>query len=155
MVALRAKNLLKVDSMNFYKTVFAFALMAMALTSCKGSESDSSESAPPAEETISMAKACEEIKPLVLEASDLFASPGPDFFERINPILDEIDGIADSIETEEGRVAVLDMTQAWDKFIEAVKAGDGVGESGRNSLTEISKTTDALSAECDKALLEK
>jgi hypothetical protein len=140
--------------MNFYKAAAVLILVAMALTSCKGSESNSSEPTPPAEETISMATACEEIKPLVLEASELFASPGPDFFEKINPILDEIDSIADSIETEEGRGAVLDMTQAWDKFIAAVKAGDGVGDSEKNSLAEISKTTDALSADCDKALLE-
>jgi hypothetical protein len=140
--------------MNLYKAAAASILLAMALTSCKGSESNSSEPTPPAEETISMAQACEKIKPLVLEASEIFASPGPDFFERINPILDEIDEIADSIETEEGRVAVLDMTQAWDKFIAAVKVGDGVGDAEKNSLTEISRTTDSLSADCDKALLE-
>jgi hypothetical protein len=137
--------------MNIYKAAAASVLAAMALTSCKGSESVSSESAPPADETISMSSACERIKPLVLEAGELFASPGPDFFERINPILDEIDGIADLIETEEGRAAVLDMTQAWDKFIAAAQAGDGVGDSEKNSLLEISKTTDALSAACVKA----
>jgi hypothetical protein len=127
----------------------------IALASCKSPKSDLSEPAPPAEETISMSKACEEIKPLVLEAGELFASPGQDFFEKIKSILDEVDSIANSIETEEGRDAVLDMTQAWDKFIAAAEAGDGVDDSEKNSLLEISKTTDSLGAYCEKAQLEE
>ncbi len=140
--------------MNFRKSAAALALVAMALTSCKAPESDSSESTPPAEETISVATACEEIKPLVLQAGELFASPGPDFFEKIKPLLDKIDSIADSVETEEGRGLILDMTQAWDKFIAAIEAGDGVDDSEKNSLVEISKTTDSLGAYCEKASLE-
>ena len=147
------QKLLSLDSMNFSKTATALALVAMALTSCKAPESASSESTPPAQETISVATACEKIKPIVGQAGELFASPGPDFIEKIKPLLDDIDGIANSVETEEGRATILDMTQAWDKFIAAIEAGDGANDSGKSALVEISKTTDSLGAYCEKASL--
>jgi hypothetical protein len=142
--------------MNFYKATVALPLAAMALTSCKVPESDSSESAPPAEETISVATACVKIKPLVVQAGKLLSPgpKGPDFTERIKPLLDDIDGIANSVETEEGRAKILDMTQAWDKFIAAIEAGDAANDSEINALDEMSKTTTSLGNYCKKALLK-
>ena len=91
----------------------------------------------------------------MLEALELLASPGPDFVDKINPILDEIDAIADSVETEDGRNAILDMTQVWDKSIAVVEAGDGDSDRVKNSLIEIPKTIESLGAYCEKAQLEK
>ena len=142
--------------MNFYKATVALALAAMALTSCKVPESDSSESAPPAEETISVATACVKIEALVVQAGKLLSlgPKGPDFIERIKPLLDDIDGIANSVETEEGRAKKLDMTQAWDKFIAAIEAGDAANDSEINVLDEMPKTTTSLGDYCEKALLK-
>ena len=80
---------------------------------------------------------------------------GPDFIEKIKPLLDDIDGIANSVETEEGRVKILDMAQAWDKFIAAIEAGDAANDSEINALDEMSKTTTSLDDYREKALLKQ
>ena len=79
---------------------------------------------------------------------------GPGFIERIKPLLDDIDGIANSVEAEEGRAKILDMTQAWDKFIAAIEAGDAANDSEINVLDEMPKTTTSLGDYREKALLK-
>jgi hypothetical protein len=141
--------------MNFYKSAAALTLVAMALTSCKRPESDSSESAPPAEETISMATACEEVGPLLTELNPIVRSIGTnikknvsndDNLSRYNAILNEIDEIADSIETEEGKGTFWDLTKAMDEFYKAVTDGENI-DTAVDAVAEAGKAYDE---ECSK-----
>ena len=121
--------------MNFPKSATALVLVAMALTSCKSPASDSSESTPQAEETISMATACEEAAPLLTELGPLIARIGKniatgasndDNLSRSNAILNKIDEIGDSVETEEGRGVIWDATKAVDEFNKAIASGENI-----------------------------
>ena len=150
--------------MNFYKATVALALVAMALTSCKGSESDSSESAPPAEETrspvketISMAAACKEIAPLLGKMGDLVGSIdtspiNPDLLEKINLVLDEMDGIGKAIETEKGAARVWDVTESVDKLLEATSNGEDDKVISKRSDDVIEATT-TLGGDCKKSII--
>lgn len=133
-----AQALLSLDSMNFHKSATALVLVAMALTSCKSPSSDSSESAPQAEETISMVTACEEIQPLLTELGPIITRieenaktdvSNDDDLSHSNAILDKIDGIGDSVETEEGRGAIWDLTKAVDEFYKALSSGENIDAS--------------------------
>ena len=143
--------------MNFYKSTVALALVAMALTSCKGSKSDSSESSPPAEETISMAKACKEAEPLLSELGDLFEpivknaannDSNDDNVARYNSILDEVDAIANSVDTNKGRASFLSFTVGADKVLEQLTNGKDPDEA----FAEWEKTATALDEECQSNL---
>jgi hypothetical protein len=150
--------------MNFYKATVALALVAMALTSCKGSKSDSSESAPPAKETrspaketISMAAACEEIAPLLEKMGELVGSIdtspiNPDLLEKIDYTLDEMDGIGEAIETEKGAARVWDMTGSVDKLLEATSNGEDDKVIERRS-EEVIEAIATLAGDCTKSIV--
>ncbi|MCF8140039.1 MAG: hypothetical protein K9J75_02900 [Cyanobium usitatum Tobar12.5m-G36] len=136
--------------MNFHKSATALVLVTMALTSCKSPASDSSESAPQSEETISMAKACKEALPLFTELGGVVApivinaksgASNDDNVARFNSILDKLDGIAESIETEEGRTALLDTTKGWDKVLEEITNGENAEDTFK-ALEEAAKAFD-------------
>lgn len=143
--------------MNFYKSAVAIALVAMALTSCKGSKSDSPESPPPAEETISMAQGCKEAEPLLSELGDLFKpivenvvnnESNDDNVARFNSILDEVDAIGNSVDTNKGRASFLSFTVGADKVLEHITNGKDPGDA----FAEWEKTANALDEECQSNL---
>ena len=143
--------------MNFYKAAAALVLVAMALTSCKGSKSDSSESAPPAEETISMAKACKEAAPLFSELGDLFEplvkniknnDSNDDNVARYNSILDKLDEIANSVDTNKGRASFLSYTVGADEVLERLTNE----KDASDAFAEWEKTANALDEECTSNL---
>ena len=136
--------------MNFHKSATALILVAMALTSCKSPASDSSESTPQAEDTISMATACEEAGPLLTELNPIVRSIGTNIqknvsnegnLSRYNEILNEIDEIADSIETEEGKGTFWDLTKAMDEFYKAVTDGENI-DTAVDAVAEAGKAYD-------------
>ncbi len=135
--------------MNFRKSAAALALVAMALTSCKSPASDSSESTPQAEESTSMATACEEIQPLLTELGPIITRieenaktdvSNDDNLSRSNAILNKIDEIGDSVEAEEGRGVIWDLTNAVDEFYKALSSGENV-----DSTADAVKRTNASS----------
>ena len=148
-----AQALLSLDSMNFHRSATALVLVAMALTSCKSPSSDSSESAPPAEETIPTTKACNEAKPLIDQIGDLMGpiaknvvndEPTDDNVARLNSVLDEFDAIADSGVTEEVRASFLSYTESVDKLVEKFINRENPDEA----LAEFEGATEALIGEC-------
>jgi hypothetical protein len=146
--------------MNFYKSAAALVLVAMALTSCKppaSDSSDSSESAPQAEETISMVTACEEIEPLLGKMGDLVVSIdtspiNPDLLEKINLVLDEMDGIGEAIETEKGAARVWDVTESVDKLLEATSNGEDDKVIGKRA-DDVIEATRTLGSDCKKSII--
>jgi hypothetical protein len=131
--------------------------VAIALTSCKGPEgADANTSAPSGEETISMTTACDEVLPLAKELGALMnpimknASENVSNDENVNKfnsILDDLDGIAESIDTEEGRTMLLDMTKAWDKVLEAITSG-GQSKDSNAALNKLQEVANAWDAKC-------
>jgi hypothetical protein len=149
------QKLLSLDSMNFSKTATALALVAMALTSCKAPESVSSESTPPAKETISVATACKKVEPLLTELNPIVTSIGTNIKEnvsnddnltRYNEILNEIDDIAGSIQAEEGKGVIWDLTKAMDEFYKAVTNGENID----TAVNAVGEAATAYDAQCSK-----
>ena len=141
--------------MNFHKSATALVLVAMALTSCKSPSPDSSESAPQAKETISMATACEEVGPLLTELNPIVLSIGKniknnvsndDNLSHYNEILNEIDDIAGSIEAEEEKGVIWDLTKAMDEFYKAVTDGENVDAA----LDAVEEAANAYDEKCSK-----
>ena len=141
--------------MNFHKSATALILVAMALTSCKSPSSDSSESAPQAKETISMATACKEAGPLLTELVPIIKrlvknakidASNDDDLSRYNAILNKIDDIADSVETEEGRDTFWNFTKTIDEMYKAVTSGENV-DTAAEAVEDAGKAYDK---QCDK-----
>ena len=100
-----------------------------------------------------MATACKEALPLFKELSGLVApiminaktdASNDDNVARFNSILDKLDGIAESIETEDGRTALLDTTKGWDKFLEGMLNG----ERTEDAIKELEESGKALDDQC-------
>ena len=150
--------------MNFRKSAVALALVAMALTSCKAAESNPSEpvspakeTRSPAKETISMAAACKEIAPFLGKMGDLVGSINtspinPDLLEKINLVLDEMDGIGEAIETEKGAARVWDVTESVDKLLEVTSNGEDVKVIG-NRADDVMEAATTLGSDCKKSII--
>jgi len=85
-----------------------------------------------------MVTACEEIQPLLTELGPIITRieenaktdvSNDDDLSHSNAILDKIDGIGDSVETEEGRGAIWDLTKAVDEFYKALSSGENIDAS--------------------------
>ena len=97
-----------------------------------------------------MATACEEAGPLLTELNPIVRSIGTNIqknvsnegnLSRYNEILNEIDEIADSIETEEGKGAFWDLTKAMDEFYKAVTDGENI-DTAVDAVAEAGKAYD-------------
>ena len=82
-----------------------------------------------------MATACEEIQPLLTELGPIITRieenakadvSNDDNLSRSNAILNKIDEIGDSVEAEEGRAVIWDLTKAVDEFNKAVASGENI-----------------------------
>ena len=103
-----------------------------------------------------MTTACDEVLPLAKELGALMnpimknASENVSNDENVNKfnsILDDLDGIAESIDTEEGRTMLLDMTKAWDKVLEAITSG-GQSKDSNAALNKLQEVANAWDAKC-------
>ena len=120
--------------MNFYKIAGAIVLI-MALASCNRPESSSSEASPPvAETTISMETACTEIKQSnVMRSSAILEEyvktgnmPDSATLDELQSIVDEIDGIAKRIDSQEGATKVQELADSIAQLKEAFMKEDKV-----------------------------
>ncbi len=120
--------------MNFRKIAGAIVL-TMALTSCNRPESSSSEATPPvAETTISMETACTEItQSNVMRSAEImeeFVQTGnmPDSaaLDELQSIVDEINGIAMRIDSEEDAAKVQELADGVAQLKEAFIKEDKV-----------------------------
>lgn len=80
-----------------------------------------------------MATACKEALPLVsdtmllsvkIKMNTAKGASSDDDIVRYNSNLDGLDGIAESIETEEGRASLLELTKGMDELLEATINGE-------------------------------
>jgi hypothetical protein len=140
--------------MNFHKIAGAIILM-MALTSCDRPESSSSETTPPvAEATISMEAACTEItQSNVMRSGEImeeFVKTGnmPDSatLDELQSIIDEIDGIAMRIDSEEEAAKVQELADGIAQLKEAFIKEDKVEIVAGNEA--ISNAFGALASLC-------
>ncbi len=139
--------------MKFLKAAVAMALM-MALTSCKGSESNSPEPAPPTAETISMETACTEIKPLLSQINETMdtaaknnAEPDdPAILEEFQSIADKIGGIGERIETEEGAALAQEIANSYTQMFEGFSKREPPSDS---TVKTISQAVDNFVLACD------
>ena len=127
----------------------------MALTSCNRPESSSSETTPPvAEATISMETACTEITQTnVLRSGDIMEEfvktanmPDSAALDELQSIVDEIDGIAMRIDSEEEAAKVQELADGVAQLKEAFINADEVEIVAGNKA--ISNAFGALASLC-------
>ena len=127
----------------------------MALTSCNRPESSSSETTPPvAEATISMETACTEITQTnVLRSGDIMEEfvktanmPDSAALDELQSIVDEIDGIAMRIDSEEEAAKVQELADGVAQLKEAFINADEVEIVAGNEA--ISNAFGALASLC-------
>ena len=120
--------------MNIRKIAGAIVL-TMALTSCNRPESSSSEATPPvAETTISMETACTEItQSNVMRSSEIMEEfvqtgnmPDSTALDELQSIVDEINGIAMRIDSEEDAAKVQELADGVAQLKEAFIKEDKV-----------------------------
>ena len=120
--------------MNIRKIAGAIVL-TMALTSCNRPESSSSEATPPvAETTISMETACTEItQSSVMRSSEIMEEfvqtgnmPDSTALDELQSIVDEINGIAMRIDSEEDAAKVQELADGVAQLKEAFIKEDKV-----------------------------
>jgi hypothetical protein len=104
-----------------------------------------------------MAAACEEIAPLLGKMGDLVGSINtspinPDLLEKINLVLDEMDGIGEAIETEKGAARVWDVTESVDKLLEVTSNGEDVKVIG-NRADDVMEAATTLGSDCKKSII--
>ena len=139
--------------MKFLKAAVAMTLM-IALTSCKGSEPNSPEPAPPAAETISMETACTEIKPLLSQINETMdtaaknnAEPDdPAVLEEFQSIADKIAAIGERIETEEGAALAQEIANSYTQMFEGFSKREPPSDS---TVKTISQAVDNFVLACD------
>lgn len=115
-------GLLNLDSMKFFKSAVAIALM-FVVTSCGGTKPSSSESTPPADDTL--ASACPEVMDLMSKGGESIAKADkeknitdPAYLEELDSIVKKLDEIEAGIESEEEAALVRNLSAGFSKILE-------------------------------------
>lgn len=135
--------------MTFFKAAAVTALM-IALTSCGGSGTDSSNSAPAAGDTL--ASACPEVMELMKQAADSLEKAAndknfsdPAYLDTMNSSVNRLDEIVAGLKTPDQAATVQALADGFSKVIEETSATQDLSPSTGQVVGEAIKE---LSAQC-------
>ena len=144
---------LKLDSMKFFKSAGAIALM-LALTSCGGSEPSSTSPVPSAGD--SLKSACPEVMDLMSKGGESVAKADkeqnitdPAYLDELGSIVKRLDEIEAGIKSDEEAVLVQNLANGFNKILEEQSNDQAITtETGKI----FASAAQEMSSACIKAL---
>ena len=139
--------------MAFFRTAAALVL-TIALTSCGGSEPNSSTPAPAAGDTL--ASACPEVMELLKQGADGMAKADkdknhtdPTYLGDLDSVVKRLEEIGTRIVTEEDAALIQNLASGFSSILEEQTNGQDVSP---NTVSTFSAAVKELSTACVKAL---